>query len=111
MMIEMTADVVQTHITKRYMAAEGMRGSWNMHWLMVCSSVTYTKRKVTVTSLHTGQVIQTVLFQKSMCKLFTDVMVNAGEVVALQHRLVSDMLINMQPQIKPQFTPPTCPNV
>ena len=59
-MIVMAAEVVQTQVTKRYMAAEGMRGSLNMHWLMACSSVTYTQRNVTVTSLHTGQVIETV---------------------------------------------------
>ena len=108
-MIVMTAEAVQTQVTKRYMAAEGMRGSWNMHWLMSCSSVTCTQRNVTVTLLHTGQVIQTVLFQKSLCKLVTDVMVIAREMVALQHQLVSDMLIDMLPQIKPQFTRPTCP--
>ena len=39
-----------------------------------------------------------------MCKLVTDVMVIAGEAVALQHQLVSDMLIDMLSQIKPQFT-------
>ena len=33
-------------------------------------------------------------------------MVIAGEVVALQHQLVSDMLSDMLPQIKSQFTPP-----
>ena len=54
-----------------------------MHWLMTCSSVTRTSRNVTVTSLHTGQVIQTVLFHKSLCKLVTDVNVIDGEVVAL----------------------------
>ena len=32
-------------------------------------------------------------------------MVIVGEVVALQHQLVSDMLIDMLPQIKPQFIP------
>ena len=68
-----------------------------MHWLMTCSSQTYTPRNVTVTSLHTGQVIQTVLFHKSLCKLVTDVMVIAKEVVALQHQMVSDMLIDMLP--------------
>ena len=111
MVIVMTAEVVQAHVTKRCMVAEGMRGSWNMHWLMTCSSVTCTPRNVTDTSLHTGQVIQTVLFQKSLCKLVTDVMVIIGEMVALVHQLVSDMLIDMLTQIKPQFTPHTCPKV
>ena len=32
-------------------------------------------------------------------------MVIIGEVVALQHQLVSNMLINILPQIKPQFIP------
>ena len=73
-----------------------------MHWLMTCFSPTWTPRKITVTSLHTGQVIQTVLFHKSLCKLVTDVVVISGEVVALQHQLVSDMLIDMLPQFKPQ---------
>ena len=66
MMIVMTAEAVQAQVTKRYMAADGMRGSWNMHWFMTCSSVTCTPRNVTVTSLHTGNVIQTVLFHKSL---------------------------------------------
>ena len=57
-----------------------------MHWLMACSYVTCTPRNVTVTSLHTSQVIQTVLFQKSQCKLVTDVMILTGEVAALQHQ-------------------------
>ena len=39
-----------------------------------------------------------------MCKLVTDVMIIAGEAVALQHQLISDMLIDMLSQIKPQFT-------
>ena len=60
---------------------EGMRGSWNMHWIMTCLSVACAPRNVTVTSLHTGQVIQTMWFQKSLCKLVTDGMVIAGEVV------------------------------
>ena len=47
----------------------------------------------------------TVLLHKSLYKLVSDVMVIAGEAVALQHQLVSDMLIDMLPQIKPQFTP------
>ena len=76
-----------------------------MHWLMTCSSVTCTPRNVTVTSLHIGQVIQTVLIHKSLCKLVTDVMIIAGEMFVLQHQLVSDMLIEMLPQIKPQFSP------
>ena len=61
-----TKEAVQAQVTKRYMGAEGMRGSWNMHWRMTCS-VTCTPRNVTVTSLHTGQVMQTVLFHKSLC--------------------------------------------
>ena len=61
--------------------AEGIRGSWNKNWLMVCSSVTCNPRNVAVTSLHTGQVIQTMLFLKNLCKRFTDAMVIAGEVV------------------------------
>ena len=65
-------------------------------------SLLHYKRTVTVTSLHTGQVKQTVLFHKSLCKLVTGVMVIAEEVVVLQHRLVSDMLIDMLPKIKPQ---------
>ena len=88
------------------MAAEGMRGSWNIYWLM---TNTYTQRKTTVTSLHTGQIIHTVLFHKSLCRLVTDLMGIAGEVVALQHQLVSDMLIDMLSQTKPKFTPSTCP--
>ena len=76
-----------------------------MHWLMTCSSVICTPRNVTVTALHTGQVIQTVLFHKRLCRLVTDVRVIAGEVVALQHQLVSDMMSDMLPQIKPLFTP------
>ena len=75
-----------------------------MHWLMTCSSVTSTPRNVTVSSLHTGQVIQTVLFHKSLCKFVTGVMVIAGEVVALQHQLVSDMLIEMLPQLIPYLS-------
>ena len=74
-------DAVNAKVKKRYMAAEGMRGSWNMHWLMACCSVTCTPRNVAVTSLHTGQVIQTVLFQISLCELVIDVMVIAGYVV------------------------------
>ena len=96
---------------KEVHVAEGMRGSRNMHWLMTCSSVTCTPRNVTVTSLHTGQVIQTVLFHKSLRKLVTDVMVIAGEMVALQHQLVSDVLVDMLPKIKYQFTLSTCPRV
>ena len=88
-MIVMTAESVQAHVTKRYMAAEGMRGSWKMQWLITYSSVTCTTRNVTVTSLHTGQVIQTVLFHKSLCKHVTDVMVIPGEVFALQRQPVS----------------------
>ena len=61
-----------------------------MQWLMTCSSETCTTRNVTVTSLHTGQVIRTVLFHKSLCKRVTDVMVIAGEVFALQRQLVCD---------------------
>ena len=67
-----------------------------MHWLMTCSSVTCIPRNVsiprnvTVFSMHTGQVIQTVLFQNSLCKLITDVMVIAGKAVALHHQLVRD---------------------
>ena len=95
MMIVMTGEAVQAQITKRYLVAEGMRGSWNMNWLTTCSSVTCTPRNVTVTSLHTGQVIQTVLFLKSLWKLVTGVMVIAEEVAVLQHRLVSDMFIDM----------------
>ena len=53
-----------------------------MHWLMTCSSVTCTNRNATITSLHTCQAIQTVLFQKSLCKLVTDVAVINGGVVA-----------------------------
>ena len=30
---------VQAQVTKRYMAAAGMRGSWNMQWLMTCSFI------------------------------------------------------------------------
>ena len=45
------------------------------------------------------------LFQKSLCKLVTDVMVISGEEVALQHQLlVSDMMIDILPQIKLKFT-------
>ena len=40
--------------------------------------------------------------------VFTDVMVIAEEVVAVQQQLVGDMLIDMLPQIKPQLTPPAC---
>ena len=87
--------------------AENMRGSWNM----TCSSVTCTLRDVTVTSLHTCRAIQTVLTQKRLCKLVTDVMIIAGEVVALHHSKVNAVLIDMLPQIKPQFTPPSCPKV
>ena len=47
----------------------------------------------------------TVLSQKSLCKLVTDVMVIAGEEVALKYQLVRDMLIDKLPQIKPQLTP------
>ena len=101
MMSVVTAEAVQAQVTKRYMAAEGTKGSWNMHWLMTCSSVTCIPRNVTVFSMHTGQVIQAVLFQKSLCKLITDVMVIAGKAVALHHQLVRDMLINTLPQIKP----------
>ena len=100
----MTAEAVQAQVTKRYMPAEGMGGSWNMHSLLTCSSITCTSRNAAVTSLHTGQVIQTVLIQKSLCKLVTDVMVIAREVAALQLQLESDMLIDMLPQ----FTPHTC---
>ena len=113
-MIVITAEAAQAQVTKNYMKAEGIRGSWNLHWLMTCSSITGTPRNVTITSLHTGQVIQTVqtlLFHKSLCELVTDVIVIAVEVVALQHQLVSAMLIDMLPQIKPQFTPPTCRKV
>ena len=78
MMIVMTVEAVQAQATKKYMAAEGMRVSWNMHWLMTCSSVICTPRNVRVTALHTSQVIQTVLFHKSPCRLVTDVMVIAG---------------------------------
>ena len=101
----MTAETVQAQVTKRYMAAEGLKRSWNMHWLMTCSSVTCIPRNVTVFSMHTGQVIQTVLFQKCLCKLITDVMVIAGKAVALHHQLIRDMLIDTLSQIKPQFTP------
>ena len=100
MMMVMTAEAVQAHIKKKYMAAEGIRGTWNMHWLMTRSSVTCTPRYVTVTSLHTGQVIQTVLFHLSLSKSVTDVMVITREVVALQYQLVSGMLIDMLPPIK-----------
>ena len=81
MMIVITMDCLQAQITKGYMMAEVMRGSWNM----TCSSVTCTLRDVTVTSLHTCRAIQTVLTQKRLCKLVTDVMIIAGEVVALHH--------------------------
>ena len=97
MMIVMTAEAVQAQVAKRYMATMGIRGSWNMHWRMTCSSPTCTLRNVTVTSLHTGQIIQTVLFQRSQCKLVTDVMVIAGEVVALQHQLTSHILKDILP--------------
>ena len=111
MLSVMTAEAVQAQVTKRYMAAEGMKGSWNMHWLTTCSSVTCIPRSVTVFSMHTGQVIQTVLFQKSLCKLITDVMVIAGKAVALHHQLIRDMLIDTLSQIKPQFTPLPVQNV
>ena len=48
-----------------------------MHWLMACSAVMFNQKKVTVSSLHTCQVIQTLLFQKCLCKLVTDVIVIA----------------------------------
>ena len=105
MMSVMTAEAVQAQVTKRYMAAQSMKRSWNMHWLMTCSSVTCISRNVTVFSMHTGQVIRTVFFQKSLCKLITDVMVIARKAVALHHQLVRDMLIDTLSQIKPQFTP------
>ena len=47
MMTVMTAEAVQAQVTKTSMAVEGMRGSWNMHLLMTCSSVTCTPRNVT----------------------------------------------------------------
>ena len=34
-MTVMTAEAVHAQVTKRYMVAEGMRGSWNMHWRML----------------------------------------------------------------------------
>ena len=83
---------------------------------MTCSSVTHSSRNVKITPLHTGQALKQpiyipvyfVLFQKSLC----DVMVISGEVVALQHQLqVSDMMIDMLPQIKLKFHPLTCPKV
>ena len=53
MVVVMATEAEQTQVRKRYMVTSGMtsqstilrmRGSWNMHWLMIGSSVTCASR-------------------------------------------------------------------
>ena len=89
----MATEAEQAQVIKRLMLSMGMTpqsqilgvgGSWNMHWLMICSSITCASRNATVTSLQTGQVIQHMLCQKSLCKLVTNVMVISEDEFARQ---------------------------
>ena len=61
---------------------------------------------ITYTSGNTATQIDFMLFRKSLRKLVMDVKVIPREEVALQHQLlVCDMMIDMPPQIKRNFTP------
>ena len=104
----MTMEAVQVQVTQKCMLIVGMasqtliwrvRGSWNMHWPMTCSSVTHSTRNIKVIPLHIGHVIKQpiyidfMLFQKSMCDVISK------DVVALQHQLqVNNILIGMLPR-------------
>ena len=57
------------------------------------------KRNSHLITYRSGNTDCTILFHKSLSKLVTDVMVIAGQEVALQRQLVSDMLIDMLFQI------------
>ena len=86
----MATEAEQAQVTKMFIVTMGMtsqsqilrvRESWNMPWLIICSSVTCASRNVTVTSLQTGQIIRHVLFQ--MCLLLMLLVISVKEV-ALQ---------------------------
>ena len=73
----------------------------------------FKKRDSQVITYRSGNIatkIDFVLFRKSLHKFVMDVKVIPGEEVALQHQLlVSDMMIDMLPQVKRKFIP--CPKV
>ena len=81
----MATEAEQAQVTKRYMVTIGMTSQSqilrvNMHWLMICSSVTCASRNATITSLQAGQGIPCVISKGPV----TDVMVIPREQVALQ---------------------------
>ena len=90
LVIVMATEAEQAQVTKRHTVTMSMtsqsrilrvRGSWILHWRMICSSVTCASRNATVTSLQKGYVIQHAFFSKGPV---AGVMVISGAAVALQ---------------------------
>ena len=99
MVVVMATEAEQTQVTKRYMVTSGMtsqsqilrvRRSWNIHWLMICTSLTCASRNAShlITDRSGNRVC----------------VISKGHVTVISVKevaLVSDMLIDMLSQIKP----------
>ena len=102
MVVVMATEAGQTQVTKRYMVTSGMtsqsqilraRGSWNMHWLMICSSVTCASRNAShlITDRSGNRV----------CVISKGHVTDVTVIYVKEVALVSDMLIDMLSQSLP----------